>query len=107
MYGGAWLFEVTGWRGWDWITGKAQVPCGGQEKWRSIVAEVREVMGIREAAEYLGVSHEALYGYIHAGTIPAFKLGKCWKFKKAVLDHWMEKQSAHHKERPERKGRAV
>ena len=56
--------------------------------------DVREVMNIVEASEYLGVSRETLYKYIVEERIPAFKLGNRWKFKKTVLDLWMEKQSA-------------
>jgi excisionase family DNA binding protein len=70
------------------------------------MAEIPEVMDIREASEYLGVSREALYRFIHAQRIPAFKLGNRWRFKKTVLDRWMEKQSAHHRKRTGPKGSA-
>lgn len=68
--------------------------------------EMREVMDIREASLYLGVSRETLYKYISEERLPAFKLGNRWKFKKTVLDRWMEKQSTRHEERGERKKRA-
>ncbi len=68
--------------------------------------EMREVMDIREASQYLGVSRETLYKYISEERLPAFKLGNRWKFKKTVLDRWMEKQSTRHEERGERKKRA-
>ncbi len=55
--------------------------------------EIREVMDIRQASHYLGVSRETLYKYLNEDRIPAFKLGNRWKFKKAVLDRWMEKES--------------
>lgn len=55
-------------------------------------AESREVMNIREASQYLGVSPDTLYRYIYEDRIPAFKLGNRWKFKKTVLDRWMEKK---------------
>lgn len=71
------------------------------------MAETREVMDIREASQYLGVSRETLYKYVYEERIPAFKLGNRWKFKKTVLDRWMEKQSAQHEERAKRKGRAL
>jgi excisionase family DNA binding protein len=57
------------------------------------MAEIREVMDIRAAAEYLGVSRETLYKYLCEEKIPAFKLGNRWKFKKTILDRWMERQS--------------
>ena len=50
-------------------------------------------MDIREASEYLGVSRETLYKYVFEEKIPAFKLGNRWKFKKTLLDRWMETQS--------------
>ncbi len=71
------------------------------------MAETREVMDIREASQYLGVSRETLYKYVYAERIPAFKLGNRWKFKKTVLDRWMEKQSTQHEERPRRRSRAA
>lgn len=55
--------------------------------------DTREVMDIREASSYLGVSRETLYKYLNEERIPAFKLGNRWKFKKTVLDRWMERES--------------
>jgi excisionase family DNA binding protein len=69
------------------------------------MVEMREVMGVREASQYLGVSRETLYKYIYEEKIPAFKLGNRWKFKKTILDRWMERQSSRHEARLERRGR--
>jgi excisionase family DNA binding protein len=55
--------------------------------------ESPEVMNIREASEYLGISADTLYKYLAEEKIPGFKLGNRWKFKKSVLDRWMERQS--------------
>jgi excisionase family DNA binding protein len=55
----------------------------------------REVMDIRQAAEYLGISSDSLYKYASESLIPAFKLGNRWRFKRSLLDHWMELQSSH------------
>ncbi len=60
-----------------------------------MTAAIREVMNIREASAYLGVSAKILYRYLREERIPAFKLGNRWRFKKSVLDGWMEKRSAH------------
>ncbi len=49
-------------------------------------------MNLREASHYLGVSADTLYRYISEDRIPAFKLGNRWKFKKTILDRWMEKK---------------
>jgi len=56
-------------------------------------SEVREVMDIRQAADYLGISPDTLYKYASENFIPAFKLGNRWRFKKSRLDDWMDQQS--------------
>lgn len=53
----------------------------------------REVMDIRQASEYLGISGDTLYRYASEGFIPAFKLGNRWRFKKSLLDTWMDEKS--------------
>ncbi|HLJ25618.1 MAG TPA: helix-turn-helix domain-containing protein [Candidatus Angelobacter sp.] len=58
-----------------------------------MAAESREVMNIRQASQYLGVSPDTLYKYVTEEKIPAFKLGNRWKFKKTILDQWMEQKS--------------
>ena len=57
------------------------------------IRDLREVMNIRQASHYLGVSPDTLYKYLSGGNIPAFKLGNRWRFKKSTLDRWMERQS--------------
>ncbi len=57
------------------------------------MADSPEVMNIRQASDYLGVSPDTLYKYVSEERIPAFKLGNRWKFKKTILDAWMERQS--------------
>ncbi len=62
---------------------------------------VREVMDIRDAAEYLGISPDTLYKYASEGFIPAFKLGNRWRFKRSLLENWMEQQSGVAADRPD------
>ncbi|GAC1647546.1 MAG: hypothetical protein NVS9B15_06070 [Acidobacteriaceae bacterium] len=64
------------------------------------MAEAREVMNIRQASSYLGVSPDTLYKYVSEERIPAFKLGNRWRFKKSKLDEWMEDQSMKSIKRP-------
>jgi len=54
---------------------------------------LREVMDIRQASEYLGISGDTLYRYASEGFVPAFKLGNRWRFKKTLLDSWMDEKS--------------
>ena len=55
----------------------------------------KEVMTLREASQYLGISPDTLYKYLSEDRISgvAFKLGNRWRFKKDLLDRWMEKKS--------------
>jgi len=54
---------------------------------------------LREASQYLGISPDTLYKYLSEDRIPAFKLGNRWRFKKDLLDRWMEKKSERPVER--------
>jgi excisionase family DNA binding protein len=65
----------------------------------------KEVMNIREASQYLGISPDTLYKYVYSDRIPAFKLGNRWRFKKTILDNWMERKSMT-RNRLHRRGRA-
>ena len=61
-----------------------------------LVPEVREVLDIRQASDYLGISSDTLYKYASEGFVPAFKLGNRWRFKRSRLDEWMDQQSDLH-----------
>lgn len=52
----------------------------------------REVLDVIQAAAYLGVSTDTLYGYAARGFVPAFKLGNRWRFKRSRLDAWVNAQ---------------
>jgi excisionase family DNA binding protein len=56
--------------------------------------EIREVMDIRQASDYLGISPDTLYKYASEGFVPAFKLGNRWRFKRSRLDDWMDERSS-------------
>jgi excisionase family DNA binding protein len=55
--------------------------------------QLKEVMTLREASQYLGITPDTLYKYLGERSIPAFKLGNRWRFKKDLLDRWMEQKS--------------
>jgi excisionase family DNA binding protein len=85
---------------------------GSAESWilwtgKDIMADSREVMNIRQASQYLGVSPDTLYKYVNEQKIPAFKLGNRWRFKKSKLDEWMEEKSMELEPRGKKKPRAA
>jgi excisionase family DNA binding protein len=63
-------------------------------KAQTAAGEQREVMDIRQAADYLGISADTLYKYASEGFVPAFKLGNRWRFKRSRLNDWMDQQSS-------------
>jgi excisionase family DNA binding protein len=71
------------------------------------MADSREVMNIRQASQYLGVSADTLYKYVGEQKIPAFKLGNRWRFKKSKLDQWMEEKSNQTEVRGKKKPKAA
>lgn len=53
-----------------------------------------------EVLDYLQVNLRTVYRLIKAGRIPAVRVGRQWRFRRADLDAWLESQGT-------RKGRAV
>lgn len=49
-----------------------------------------EVLNADEACQYLKIAKVTLYKYIRKGRIPAFKMGRVWKFHKESLDNWVK-----------------
>ena len=45
-----------------------------------------------EAAAFLKISPATLQRLARAGRIPAVKVGKLWRFRKAALDAWLDSQ---------------
>jgi excisionase family DNA binding protein len=73
---------------------------------QNYMTDAPEVMNIRQASQYLGVSADTLYKYVYEERIPAFKLGNRWKFKKTILDAWMERKSTQGEGRGRKKIKA-
>jgi excisionase family DNA binding protein len=54
--------------------------------------EFPEVMDVRMCARYMRISADTLYKYVSDGFIPAFKMGNRWRFRKTMIDEWMDEQ---------------
>lgn len=48
-----------------------------------------EVMTIDDLAAYIQVSKSSIYKLAQEGRVPAQKVGKHWRFHKAVIDEWL------------------
>ena len=88
------------------IPAQERVLVARQELVRNMT-DSREVMNIRQASQYLGVSPDTLYKYVGEQKIPAFKLGNRWRFKKSRLDQWMEEKSSQMEPQAKRKPKAA
>jgi len=49
-----------------------------------------EIMTVEEVAKYLKVKPQTVYKWAQDGTIPATKLGKEWRFRRKILDDWID-----------------
>jgi excisionase family DNA binding protein len=47
-----------------------------------------EVLTIRDAAAYLRLPLSTVYRLVGRGELPGQKMGRQWRFHKAVLDEW-------------------
>jgi len=45
---------------------------------------------LEQIAEYLQMSASSIYKMAQSGKIPAYKIGRQWRFKKEEIDKWVE-----------------
>jgi excisionase family DNA binding protein len=55
------------------------------------MSDFPEVMTIEQVAEYLQLHPQVVYRHVKAGTLPASRIGRTIRFKKSVLDAFLEK----------------
>lgn len=52
---------------------------------------MNEIMTAQELSAYLKITTTTIYKLAQQGVIPAFKIGSEWRFKKELIDRWLEK----------------
>jgi len=52
--------------------------------------EQEQLMDIKEVANYLRVKESTVYTWAQEGILPAFRLGRLWRFRRAEIDAWLE-----------------
>ncbi len=52
-------------------------------------------LSVDEIAEYLGVSKDTVYTWVTTKGMPGHKVGRLWKFKREVVDDWVESGGAN------------
>jgi len=54
------------------------------------VTKSKQVMTVKEIAEYLDVHPMTIYKYVQDGKIPAFKIGASWRIRRDSIRKWMD-----------------
>jgi len=50
---------------------------------------------LEQIAEYLQMSTSSIYKMAQAGKIPAYKVGRQWRFKKEEIDKWITNKKSN------------
>ena len=58
----------------------------------TILLKEERLLTIYEVAEFLHINAMTVYSWVRDGKIPAFKIGKVWRFRKTEIDEWLKKQ---------------
>ena len=51
-----------------------------------------DILTIEEVAAYLRLTPQTIYKWAQQKRIPAAKLGKEWRFRKSIVDRWLDEQ---------------
>lgn len=54
--------------------------------------QAKEIMDVRELAEYLRIGKSKIYDLIRKKRIPASKIGRQYRFSKEVIDKWLKER---------------
>jgi excisionase family DNA binding protein len=60
-----------------------------QENGRS---PVNDILTLEEVASYLRLTPQTIYKWAQEKRIPGAKLGKEWRFRKSIIDRWLDDQ---------------
>lgn len=53
----------------------------------------KEIMTVKQVAEYLQMDEHTIYKLARSGLIPSVKIAGQWRFKKDVIDKWISEKS--------------
>ncbi|MCJ7723869.1 MAG: helix-turn-helix domain-containing protein [Anaerolineales bacterium] len=51
------------------------------------------IMTVHDVAGYLRLSEAKVYKMAREGLIPAFRMGKNWRFKRQLIDEWIRRET--------------
>jgi excisionase family DNA binding protein len=64
------------------MTGRGNRQAGGDN----------EILTLEEVAAYLRLKPQTIYKWAQEKRIPAAKIGKEWRFRRSVIDRWLDDQ---------------
>ena len=50
-----------------------------------------DIMTLEQVAKYMRLKPQTIYKWAQEGKIPAAKIGKEWRFRKSIIDEWIDK----------------
>ena len=50
---------------------------------------ISDILTVHELAVYLKMSDANIYRMARAGSLPVIRIGKTWRFKKDMIDAWL------------------
>ena len=51
------------------------------------------VLTVHDVAVYLRLSEAKVYRMAREGRVPAFRLGKSWRFRRDMIDEWIRREA--------------
>lgn len=51
-------------------------------------------LSVAQTAAYLGLSPKTVYSWVEKGAMPAYKVGRVWRFDKTELDQFVRGEKA-------------
>jgi excisionase family DNA binding protein len=57
-------------------------------------AELQAFLTTEDVLGYLKVTPRTIYRLIRTGELPAVRIGRQWRFRRADLDDWLDRQRA-------------
>jgi len=67
----------------------------------------KEILTVKEVAEYLSIHPLTVHRHAREGKIPAFKIGTDWRFHKKYLEKWIKQKLTYSVQSKERKKSAL
>lgn len=65
-----------------------------QQEENNVDKNIEKWSTMKEVQEYLGVGRESIMQWINKRNMPAYKVGRLWKFKLSEIDEWIRSGGA-------------